>query len=315
MSIMPSHRIADLFDTHHNMILLKWKEQELVRQTLARRGIDSDFFFKHFGPRVLNYFSGILRQENTPGHCPVILVMLKFFQNYHISLDETYTICSGNKNAVITFMLDQNIEHNDHEFKEIIKLFDTNFSGVMRELIKQEKPLAQKASATDQTDAAPSVEFATSEHSEIRCSEYGCEYDYSDLQEFAELEEEIISLSDKLLQGSETASVVNALAQKFAKFSSAVLMNPTYIELAGSFFQLSALFTGSSNLQKIEKDLPTYSLLLDCMINDLVIWRKNLLTHTVDTHYYDASLISNIQQMSRMLEEESNDVPIDIEFF
>ncbi|MDP3118908.1 MAG: hypothetical protein Q8N01_00640 [Sulfuricurvum sp.] len=128
--------LADLLKTHHADVLNKWLQNLRVQSVLKRNGINPIFFIKHFGSRVLDYFIGVLRREKEPGQCPVVMVMLKFFSERCILLDDIYQICSGMKNSVVSILLDNGIVHSDVKFATAVELFDANFSGVIREYNK-----------------------------------------------------------------------------------------------------------------------------------------------------------------------------------
>jgi hypothetical protein len=127
--------LADLLKKNHSAILSKWREQTRFQSVLNAKEINIDFFIKHFGSRVLDYFIGVLRGEKASGQCPVIIVMLKFFWTHGLSLEEIFHICSGKRNAVIHILHESGITYSDDMVTMAIELFDTNFSGVIAEYI------------------------------------------------------------------------------------------------------------------------------------------------------------------------------------
>lgn len=102
---------------------------------LISKKISPNFFIRHFGSRVLDYFIGILRGEKKPGQCPVIIVMLKFFVKSGFELDEIFQLCSGKRQALTHTLLEQNVSHNDKIYLIASELFDMNFSGVIKEYL------------------------------------------------------------------------------------------------------------------------------------------------------------------------------------
>ncbi len=136
MNSKKRHDLADLLETNHDILLNKWIASRRIQSVLTSKQIHPVFFIDHFGSRVLNYFINVLRGTKAPGACPVINVMLKFFANRRIILDEIYQICSGMKNSVIYTMLDNGIVYSDDKFAVATELFDANFSGVIREYIE-----------------------------------------------------------------------------------------------------------------------------------------------------------------------------------
>lgn len=127
------NELADLLDANRAILLDKWIASRRVQNVLASKQINPIFFINHFGSRVLDYFIGVLRGTKSPGACPVIAVMLKFFINRSMKLDDIYQICSGMKNSVIHTLLANGILYSDDKFAVSSDLFDANFSGVIRE--------------------------------------------------------------------------------------------------------------------------------------------------------------------------------------
>lgn len=156
--------LANLLEVQSGLILDTWKQQPRVKSVLQQQNIDLDFFIKHFGSRVLNYFIDVLRQKKAPGQCPVIIVMLKFFGNHGLGLDDIYQICAGKRNTVIHTLLSNGISHDDVLFLRAIELFDANFTGVIQEYIAitQDKkhPHHDEALLTCELKEAPSVDYA-----------------------------------------------------------------------------------------------------------------------------------------------------------
>ncbi|MBU0721063.1 hypothetical protein KJ877_06935, partial [bacterium] len=104
--------LANILEHQHSVMLDVWKEKELVQSLLLKRDIHPDFFISHFGSRVLDYFVSVLRGKNAPGQCPVISVMLHFFQRRGIKLDEVFHICSGMRNTIVDILLELGIKHS-----------------------------------------------------------------------------------------------------------------------------------------------------------------------------------------------------------
>lgn len=135
LNAQQSDVISDLLYVNHAVILQNWKNQQRVQNVLSARDLDIEFFMKHFGSRVLDYFISVLRGEQKPGQCPVIIVMLKFFSNNRLSLEDIYQICSGKRNTVVNLLIENGVHHSEEIFKATVDMFDANFSGVIKEYI------------------------------------------------------------------------------------------------------------------------------------------------------------------------------------
>lgn len=128
-----SLKVANLLQKNHSEVLLLWRNQLHVQEVLNSKQINIDFFIKHFGSRVLNYFIGVLQTENKAGQCPIIMIMLRYFKNHGLKLEDVFRICSGMRHSVIYTILDNGIVHKDENYAISAQLFDTNFAGVIRE--------------------------------------------------------------------------------------------------------------------------------------------------------------------------------------
>lgn len=136
ITMTENYSLADLLEKNHFAILSQWQGQARVQNVLNAKQISPNFFFKHFGSRVLDYFINILRGKKEPGSCPVIIVMLNFFSKRELLLEDLFQICSGKRNAVIHTLHENGIAHTDNMLVTTIELFDANFSGVIREYTK-----------------------------------------------------------------------------------------------------------------------------------------------------------------------------------
>ncbi|EDZ61241.1 hypothetical protein SMGD1_0315 [Sulfurimonas gotlandica GD1] len=232
--------IADLLTIKHNEILSKWKEQKRVQEVLNHNNVNTDFFIKHFGSRVLDYFIGVLRKEQEAGHCPVIIVMLKFFSKHGFMLDEIYRICSGMRNTVVDVLIENDIHHSETLFKETIDLFDMNFSGVIKEYIEISNNISEKCS---------SKELLKSTISEVNLEEYfalenddgkdSITFRTDDADDMIEYLNEILEYMSLAMINSNQNDI-NSVAKILHKTSNVLLHYSPYLdELAFSMKELS----------------------------------------------------------------------------
>ncbi len=133
MGSMTNEFLAETLQNNYTEILLRWKACQSVQTVLYSKGIDLDFFIKHFGSRVLNYFIAVLRGEQKAGQCPVIMVMLNFFSRHNLKIDEIYKICAGKRNSVIHTLIISDSDRIHDLVGFASRLFDENFAGVIRE--------------------------------------------------------------------------------------------------------------------------------------------------------------------------------------
>lgn len=127
--------LANILVEQRSLILGNWRDLGLVQSLLESKNISPDFFIAHFGSRVLDYFISVLHKKSAPGQCPVISVMLHFFNRRGLMLHEVFHICSGMRNTIVEVLLERDIKYSDDIYKITIELFELNFAGVIKEYI------------------------------------------------------------------------------------------------------------------------------------------------------------------------------------
>ncbi|WP_372999415.1 hypothetical protein [Sulfurimonas sp.] len=298
--------IADLLTTEHSKILNKWREQKRVQEVLNNHTISIDFFIKHFGSRVLDYFIDVLRAKQEAGCCPVIIVMLKFFSKHGITLDEIYYICSGMRNTVVDVLIENDIYYSEILFKETIDLFDMNFSGVIKEYIEISHGISQKCSPK---------ELLTSSLSEVDLEEYFAQEhddgeekvifrtdDADDIIEFLSEISEHISLASINSNPDELSLVANSLD----KTSSVLLRYSPYLdelaismkELSKSIIENTALFM--EVLKNYNEDLLK---LFDAVVRDMDSYVQRFSVESIamkNTHHIHEPTTLSIRQIITM---------------
>jgi len=272
LSSTQSDIIADLLTVNHSEILSKWKDQKRTGEVLNNHTISLNFFIKHFGSRVLDYFIDVLRAKQEAGYCPVIIVMLRFFSKHGITLDEVYQICSGMRNTVVDILIKNDIYHSEILFKETIDLFDMNFSGVIREYIEM---------SHGKLDNCTSKGLLTSSLSEVNLEEYFAKEnddgeenvifrtdDADDIIESLSEISEHISLASINSSSEELFLVANSLH----KTSSVLLHYSPYLdELAVSMEELAISIIENIELfmEVLKKNSEDLLKLFDAVVRDM----------------------------------------------
>jgi len=97
------------------------------------------------------------------------------------------------------------------------------------------------------------------------------------------------------------------LAPKLSKYGSIILTNYAFNAVGNSVLNLGKLFNNGENYQFISNNIESIAIFINCFINDLILWRKSLLeTGIEDPHYFDRSIISNVDQIVNMIEGGEN---------
>jgi len=305
-------KIAEFLEKEQIYALQEWESDEVVQITLHRHNIEPGFFVHHFGARVLRYFIGVLKGENEIGTCPAMIALLLFFRQKNIKLEEVFLCCATLKNIIINTVIEKKGQITTDELKIISRLFDLNFAGVIHEYLQKRfcriNCIEESKHATSPTKAIvyPSVE-QTNKSSIEKQQIFASEYEREDIDEFVDLEHDIISISDNLNFSEFNLKTMEMLAPKLSKYGSIILTNYDFNAIGNSVLNLAKLFNNSENYQFISNNIESIAIFINCFINDLILWRKSLLeTGIEDPHYFDRSIISNVDQIVNMIEGGEN---------
>lgn len=309
-----SYNLAKELDFLKNYILQRWENDRISKIVLEQKGIDSSFFVKYFGSKILDYFIQILSQKAEIGQCPIIIVMFKFFEKKNLNLNDLFLCYSAMKNAVVDVYCENknsNNRFNINELKVIQTVFDLNFAGVIQEFLKC-GDIVDICNSED-TFKNSSIKLQISD--EKICKELDkeivkfeqqvarpTEYDSYELQEFLELEEEISYYTELLAKNSLTVEASMKFSSRLVKYAHTISGNPIFKALSQSIFDLAHIFSDRLGYDKVIEKSTEISTLMDCFVNDLVVWRKSLSDKdTKDTNFYDQSIICNVSQIVQIV--------------
>jgi len=314
-----SHHI-NLFKNHKTDIIQTWMQSEDVKKTLNQHDITTDFFAKYFAVKVLDYALGVVLEENKLGNCPVIGVMLVFFEKKNIPLEDIFTICVNLKNTLIGFMLKQQILDEKLLF-EICGLIDHNFFGVIKEYIEihynsnlehKSCNILSHASTSDRINTVP---FETTVSS-VSASQYTKEIDinYDIMDELAELEEETLA-SLNLTEGFSD-SIGQEIVGLFTQYAKMINQLVDFEELSYALYVLADVLK-NINFDDFENQTTYLQIYSKAIINDLSMWRTSVFMEksASDIHYLDKTLLSSIAQLQILLSQADTNETEEIEFF
>lgn len=308
-----SYQLAVLLEPLREEILKRWENDRVSGHVLKLRNIDQHFFVRHFGSKVLDYFIKVLNNQESVGNCPVMIVMIQFFAKKKLTLQNLFLCCAGFKNSVSNVFTEFSLKStNAIDFEKLRALqvvFDLNFSGVIQEYITYgycavecpEKLNTKKFNAeVIDFNAIEKELLSFSENCELKT--YSDSYGSDEIQEFSELEDEITFHIEKILDCEIVYQSNCELSSKLTKYANTILINPSFHSLGESLFELAHMFSNESNLPSIEQSVTNLATLLDCFVNDLILWRESLLSKGIqDPHYFDQSIISNVQQITTIV--------------
>ncbi len=120
-----------LFEDNKITIIQFWISNSDVLNILEEYNITKEFFIKNYGFGILNYYIGVIKDENSIGDCPVIDNLLILLKDKNIGVDKLFMLCAGFKNALIEFMYKVNINSLEIQ-KDILYIYEKNFEGVLK---------------------------------------------------------------------------------------------------------------------------------------------------------------------------------------
>ncbi len=308
-----------LLSSHRSDIIQRWMNCADVQKTLGQNGIAADFFAKYFALKVLDYALGVVLGKNKLGNCPVIGVMLVFFQKKNIPLEDVFFICVNLKNTLIAFMLEKGVL-DGKLLSEVCGLIDHNFSGVIKEYLQlHHHSCLEHESCNLPTYSNPSYRQNTpcnvTTVPGLSASQYlqEIEVDYDVMDELAELEQETLD-SLHLTEGFSN-SIGNDIVDLFSQYAKMINQLVDFQELSYALFVLVEVLQ-NINFDDYESQATYLQIYSKAIINDLAMWRKSVFMekNAEDIHYLDKTLLSSIAQLQILL-SQSDTQSDTVEFF
>ena len=304
-----------LIEEYKEDILDLWMHHHDVQHTLERHDISTDFFVTHFGIRVINYAIGVVKGSNALGNCPVIGVMLVFFNKRNIPLEDIFLICVNLKNSLINMMLHHELL-TKQLLDEIAFLVDRNFHGVISEYIKMHyHHELEHASCTLNTH--PLVLQEPAHKPKTTAVEYiqETDMDWDSIVELSEIAAESLEVIDLTLPlHPESYHMTLALLQDYWRVLHHLI---EFKELCEAIKMLLEILQ-TTPFEVIEVDKrDILSIYIKAIFNDLHAWKQSVFIeqNAHDIHYLDQTILSSIKQLQITLCEQTHLIESDVEFF
>lgn len=302
------------FATAKRDILYHWMSQPSAYNTLKIYNIAPEFFGRYFGKRLIDYSFGVINGDNELGNCPIIGVMLVFFQKKNFALHDIFVLCAELKNTFLSYSLKHEVL-TQNIMQEITHLMDQNLRGVIREF-------TGTASQTDITSLTCSIDYNTESlkyTAETTTSAYQylqeIEIDFELLDELNEIEAEALAFMH--LDAVMTHQVYDKVISLLLSYMKVLNWLIEFKEITYALSVLVDIFEHTP-LENIDKEhLGVSSIYLKAIISDLSMWRTSVFVtqSTEDIHYLDDTLLSSITQLQITLSGQDNHDTFDIEFF
>ncbi len=294
--------VQDLIENKEHISKL-WTEKVMIKECLEKHTIDVEYFRKHYAIKVIEYFLNVIQGNEKIGNCPVIFVMLDFFKNKELPLDDIFMICVLFKNSITAYIFDK-YSFNHQLFDDISYILDKNFEGVIVNYLKlkgcKEQPIIQKS--IEQKIIINDNEIVEYKGEVTNYVEYVIEHDIYELQD---LEEDIDSLAISVTE-SKKATIEDyiKLGEQIHSYGSILQNYPIFTKLGTSIAKLGINLT--DNAQILFDDTNKMSnivALIEGFVNDLIVWRKEIFENNIENPYFlDSSFFSNVDTIIMFIE-------------
>lgn len=312
---------SDQLDIAKYDLLNLWMSQDSVQTTLKTYKIPPEFFSRYFGIRIIEYAFGVLRGEYPLGNCPIIGVMLVYFEKKNFALEDIFELCSNLKNCMLECALNHEILTNA-TIQEISLMMDKNLKGVIREYMEiyfnkepqqltcSVDPSSMQKIFTDNINV-PEKAIITSALAYLQ--EIAVDFDL--LEELNEIEEETFSSID--LSGTMTQSAYNEVIVLFSNYTKVLNQLVEFSEITYALQMLIDLLQSTTPDTIGEEQIGVIAIYIKAIISDLSLWRKSVFIDksAEDIHYLDKTLLSSIAQLQIMLSEQDDTFSHEIDFF
>ncbi len=278
-----------------------WTDKESVHERLQSHMIDVEYFRKHYAIKVIEYFLDVIKGDAKIGNCPVIFVMLDFFKNKDLALEDIFIICVQFKNTITSYIL-KRYSFNQELFDDFSLILDKNFEGVIINYLKLKGYIEKEETKVSVEDKVQEVTILE----EINYTEYVLENDIYELQE---LEEDIDNLAISVVENSKsTIDDSVELGNRIDRYGKILSNYPLFSQLGGYVTKLGVNFV--SNAQSLFDDrekMSNISTLLEGFVNDLIVWRKEIFKNNIEnSHFLDSSFFSNVDTIIMFIEYDES---------
>lgn len=304
----PKNILKDLEENKED-ISYQWSNKKTINDRLQKHAIDVEFFRSRYAINVIEYFLAVIREEAEIGNCPVVFVMLDFFKNKNLPLEDIFMICVLFKNTLTSYIFGRYV-FNNQLFDDISLILDKNFEGVIVNYLKMKNIKKVNTPEPKRIEKKEIVE-------DINYAEYVLE---NDLYELEDLEEEIDSLAILVTGSNTSVEDSTELGNKIQRYGEILCNYPLFSELGKCVVKLGINFINNSQLLIDDKArMLNITALIEGFVNDLIVWRKEIFENNIENpHFLDNSFFSNVDTIIMFIEyDESAEVTDDgdMEFF
>ncbi len=299
-------RIVELIENDKFEIALKWADSDLVKERLENNGICYKFFAKHFGSRVIQHFIDVINDKEEIGNCPAMIVLLKFFKDKNISLNDLFIICTGLKNSLFNYLLEKNFISTG-VIKELERIADLNFEGVMIEY-------SDTLENNEKNDKIFKNDVKIVKEQVLKL--YTGELNEDSLEELKELEEDINNSAVLISFGKADQDTVKTVSGSLTKYGEILTSNGLFRNLGENILKLADSLILYKEFVNDEKKRDPMTVVIESFANDLSFWRSSLFEQGIDSpNKMDSSIISSIDTIISIISNSEEDSSQELELF
>lgn len=276
------------------IVLKEWLSDKNIIPIFEKYNIDRNFFARHFGYKIYNYFLSVVAKKKEIGSCPAMLAVIEYFSAKKVEVIDIYKICDTLKKIVVLFFMGNGVV-NKSIYDEIFYIFSENFAGVLAKIL-------------------PNDHIAAYTNLNISSSDI---YEQSNIQELSEedkanLIEVLDDLNDYIAILASKANKLEHLdifAQKLKKQAYMLITYGVLDELSHNLLILSDVI--EVNKVKFCDLIQDNILLLESFGIDLQKWEDSFFNQHASMDL-ERSIIANVKQICTNLNGENCH---EIEFF
>jgi hypothetical protein len=281
---------------------------------------------------VIDYLIGIIEDKNEVGNCPIIIIMLKFFNEKHIKNYELYLICSELKNILTVYYMEHFSHLDKNVYFELADIIDFNFEGVLKEYdilslhqitldnVSQSKAIENEVKIDN--DKLNLIRNKKSEKIDAQTFFNSLDPQIIDkIENFTEHIDTIFYALYDIEKADATTSYekIKVVVENVEELRTIIDSMITFPIVVKTFDNLNTFLNSltKENFEDEEKKELLVSVLI-ILIKDLESWIDTIFTKqdTDDIHYFDSSFANSIVEVeSLFLEQDFSSDDDDLDFF
>ncbi len=130
-------KFIEKVETNRVAVISHWINNPVVVNILNAYGINKEYFIKEFAISILTYYADIVKGKEEIGNCPNVDRLVDFLKFNSIKAQELFLLCSGFKNALVSYMFELDAQNKELE-EDINYIFEQNFAGMLQSFLNKE---------------------------------------------------------------------------------------------------------------------------------------------------------------------------------